>query len=75
MARYRIEVAQGLNPKYYPQIWRWWFPFWCALETQVGDGGSWWPVSFDSEEEARQKIERHRTPVSDQEGIRYIQVR
>jgi hypothetical protein len=47
-----------------PEIWRWYWPFWRALNWWSHTGHDWSPVYYDTLADARLAIERDRAPAN-----------
>ena len=63
MASFRVRVRKvDRKWKYFPEIWRWYWPFWCAISIELANE-SYYIESYDTEKEAWDIIDGHESGV------------
>jgi len=56
------RIAQYSEECFEPQIWRWWWPFWTALEMTTYTGHDWSPKCHQTMAAAVMAILGHQNP-------------
>jgi hypothetical protein len=62
--RYRIVELPAKWMQFVPEVWRWYWPFWTALNWTTHTGHDYSPVHYDTLADARIAIERARAPAN-----------